>query len=165
MTDSQQVAAYKFEGEWKAWNTQSLSKKQCSKLITWACRLYDIPVPSLGVAKRGRTVLRAGWVTVYDPEDHSILLSPQHMNPAICLHETAHAIHSVIAGDEAHEAHGAEWLALYLYLLHRAGLAPRIALFASARAWNLKWKDLDKHNPVRIRKTYAALRRKEKLDT
>lgn len=162
ITDSQQIWVYYWEEMWKWWNVQRLSKKECAKLLKWACRLYNVPAPSL---KLHRPLPGKRWATAFDPSDYSITLSPQHMNEAVCLHEVAHAIHSLLTGDEAHEAHGPEWLALYIYLLDRLGLAPRIALFATAKVWRLKWKDLDKHNPLRIRKTYARLRRKEKLDT
>jgi hypothetical protein len=115
--------------------------------------------------KRGKLGLRQGWRTAYDPNDHSLTLSPQHQNQAIVLHEVAHLVHSVVAGDEDHEIHGPEWLALYMYLLARFGVAPRVALFASARVFGLRWKSLDKHNSVRIRHTYRAIRKREQIET
>jgi hypothetical protein len=85
------------------------------------------------------------------------------MNPAVVLHETAHAVHSVIAGNDAHEAHGPEWMAVYIGLLVRFGLAPKLALIATSKAHGLRTANIDKHNPLRIRRTYRALRAREAL--
>lgn len=165
LTDSQQKAVYSWEETWPLWNKQSLTRQACRRLIVQVCRLYDVPVPRTVFLRRGKLGLRQGWRTAYDPNDHSLTLAPQHQNTAIVLHEVAHLVHSVVAGDEDHEAHGPEWLALYLYLLARYGLAPRLALFASARAGHLRWKDLDSHNAHRIRRTYHRIRAREQIET
>jgi hypothetical protein len=165
LSDSQQKEVYLWEQEWPQWNKQSLSRQACRKLILQVCQLYAVPAPKMAFLKRGKLGLRQGWRTEYDPNVHAITLAPQHQNLAIVLHEVAHLVHSVIAGDEDHEIHGPEWLALYMYLLARYGAAPRAALFATAKAFDLRWKSLDKHNSVRIRRTYRAIRRREQIET
>lgn len=165
LSDSQQTEAYRWEGTWPQWNKQLLTRQACRKLIVQVCRLYEVEIPTMVFLRRGKLGLRQGWRTCFDPNEYSLTFAPQHQNTAIVLHEVAHLVHSVVTGDEAHEAHGAEWLALYLYLLCRYGIAPRVALFASARAFGLRWKDLDKHNSVRLRHTYRRIREREGIES
>lgn len=130
ISDSQQRQAYRWEGSWPLWNKKGLTQPKARGIIAWACRLYDIPIPIVRFQK---------WRTWYDPEDHSIVLSITNQNTAIALHEAAHAIHDYILGDY-HEAHGPEWLGIYLVLLDTAGVASRSALELSARKYGLEWR-------------------------
>lgn len=165
LTDSQQKPLYAWEGTWPDWNRQQLDREKTWKLVKQVCQLYRVPLPRLVVLRRGKKGLRQGWRTAYDPNDHSLTLAPQHQNRAVVLHETAHLVHSVILGDEDHEIHGPEFLAIYLYLLRRFGAAPALALYATAKAGGLSWKSPDKHNPLRIRRTYRRLRKRNELET
>jgi hypothetical protein len=153
--DRQQKRVYKWEGEWgRPWNRKTLTQDQCREVIAAACEWYSIPMPTLRFL-----VGRRGW-TFYDPNDHSINLRQRHMNVAVCLHETAHAIHSHVTGDEDHEIHGPEWLAIYLWLLRRAEVASETALTKSVEAYGLSYGDLDRHSPRRLRATYRTLFRR-----
>jgi hypothetical protein len=151
--DRQQKRVYAFESEWPTWNRKTLTQDECRKVIEAACALYRIPMPAIRflTGKLGHTY--------YDPNDHTINLRPRHMNAAVCLHETAHAVHSYICGDEVHEIHGPEWLAVYLWLLRKAEIASETALTASATAYGLTFKNLDEHSPRRLRRTYRSLSR------
>ena len=154
MRDRQQTRAYDWEGEWPTFTKKTLTQDECRTAIVTASGLYNIPVPVIRFlpGKRGHT-----W---YDPNDHTINLRPRHCNLGICLHETAHAIHSHVTGDEAHEIHGPEWLAIYINLLERFEIASLTALTASAEAHALVYADLAKHSPRRLRATYRGLWRK-----
>jgi hypothetical protein len=59
-------------------------------------------------------------------------------NVATALHEAAHHIAWAVHGERVQD-HGATFLGIYLDLLSRAGVAPRVALEASARAHGLRW--------------------------
>lgn len=151
MSDRQQKRVYNWEKLWPTWNRKTIGPDECRAIVEVACEWYSVPTPEVRFLKgrRGHT-----W---YDPNDHSINLRPRHMNVAVCLHETAHAIHSYVLGDEAHEIHGPEFVAIYINLLTRAEVAAELALTESARACGVAVADLGRHSPRRLRASYRRL--------
>lgn len=144
--DKQKGRLYAFEDYW-GWNCKAATQDECRTIITWACDSYDVPVPTIRFRK---------WRTWYDPDDHSIVLGNGNQNAAIALHEAAHAIHYWLVG-EAHEDHGPEWLAIYMWLLRSAKIAPEAPMKDTAAKFKLRWRELDRHSPRRVRATYASL--------
>lgn len=63
-------------------------------------------------------------------------------NAATALHEAAHLIAHDLYGDRGQD-HGPTFLGVYMWLLETAGVAPRIALHATARAHGLRWRKVD----------------------
>lgn len=59
-------------------------------------------------------------------------------NVATAMHEAAHHIAWHLHGERIQD-HGRTFLGIYLDLLVRAKVAPRVALEASARSYKLKW--------------------------
>lgn len=154
--DPQARRLYDWENQWGAkWTTKQLTQDECREAIAHASLMYDMPLPAIRFFKGAR------GSTYYDPNDHSINLRPRHMNLAICLHETAHAVHSHVCGDEGeHEIHGPEWFAIYLNLLSSFDVAPLGALVAFADASGLRYADPSRHTPRRLRATYRDLCRR-----
>lgn len=63
-------------------------------------------------------------------------------NVATALHEAAHLIVNDLFSGAAQD-HGPTFLGVYMWLLETAGVAPKIALHATARAHGLKWRKID----------------------
>ena len=74
--------------------------------------------------------------------------APGGRNVATALHEAAHHIAWYLHGDRIQD-HGRTFLGIYLDLLIRAKVAPRVALEASDRAHKLKWSYNDSHSLAR----------------
>jgi hypothetical protein len=151
MKDRQVARVYAWEHEWPTWNKPTITSQDCRKIVAYACKLYDVPVPKLKFPRGLR------GCSYYEPNEHYILLRKRHRNIAVCLHEASHAIHSFVCGDEKHEMHGPEWLSIYLWLLRHAEVASTTALLESASAYNVKFLDLETHGPKRLRRTYSPL--------
>lgn len=151
MKDRQQKRVYRWEGEWATFTKKTLSQDECRAAVEAACASYDVPTPAVKF-KRGKR-----GITYFDPEENVICFLPCHMNLGICLHEAAHAIHSYVTGDDAHEIHGPEWLAIYINLLRRFEVASLTALTASLTEHGAVYGDLDLHSPRRLRATYRDL--------
>lgn len=60
-------------------------------------------------------------------------------NAATALHEAAHQIAFALYGESIQD-HGPTWLGIYLDLLVRARVAPRVALEATLRSHGLTWR-------------------------
>ena len=71
-----------------------------------------------------------------------VSFSRRGKNVATALHEAAHIIVFDKFGDKPQD-HGPTFMGVYLWLLTTAGVAPRIALEATARANGLKWRKID----------------------
>lgn len=134
-TDPQQAALYRWESEWKAWNREELTLAECRACINWACDQFKVSPPRV----RTHPGKAYPW---FDTDLHAISFSKKGKNVATALHEAAHAIvfdqHGATVQD-----HGPTFLGVYLWLLETAGVAPRIALRATARAHGLRWRPID----------------------
>ena len=127
-----------------------MSEKAARETVQLASNKYRIPVPEILFAsknsRRGRQL-----PSQYDPTLHRITLRPRHLNGAIVLHETAHAITDWILGTGL-EPHGREWLGVYMVLLEDYQISPRVALHASADAAGLAYHPRALVGPATIRK-------------
>ena len=138
--DPHQDAVYRWEDEWPAWNRNHVSLRVCRKAIRAACKWYKVEPPT--VTQHDGRGLAFSW-----PKQHRISMQGgEHAriggkNIATALHEAAHHIAYAIYGERLQD-HGRTWLGIYLNLLERAGIAPRVALEASARAHGLKWRKI-----------------------
>lgn len=160
MADSQQNAVYAWERRFRAWNLATDSQARIRRLIRWAERLYR--VPPMEIQFRTANKSRGRWLPSTYYAHRVVAFRPNHVNPSIALHETAHAItHHLFGWDPpGMEAHGPQWLGIYMCLLERAKVAPRSALEASAREHGLKWVGPGWVGPTKIRRRYrGAIRR------
>jgi hypothetical protein len=131
-SDPQQDAVYRWEGSWKAWNRAELTLAACRSAINWACDQYGVEPPRVW-SHPGK---RYPWC---DVEKRVVSFSLKGKNVATALHEAAHLIVSDVFGDRVQD-HGPTFLGVYMWLLETAGVAPRIALHATARSHKLKWR-------------------------
>lgn len=138
--DPQQQRAYNWEGGWADWNSHTLSLTRLREYVHWACALYGLKPPAVKAHKGNAYSWSQGNVVSFQYSQ---------MNRAIALHETSHYICDQVFGLEI-EGHSPEWLAVYLWLLIEAGVAPRVALCASAKAKGLRWVPLWQVSPKRL---------------
>lgn len=160
MADSQQTAVYAWERRFRSWVTPTSSHTQVRRIIRHAEWLYRIPPVRIHFKASNKS--RGKSMPSQYHALRAITLRPQHVNPAIALHETAHAItHHLFGWDPPDmEVHGPQWLGIYMVLLDKFGVAPRSALEASAREHGLKWVGPGWVGPRKIRRRYrGAIRR------
>ena len=148
--DSQCKALYKWEGEFPCFDNKMLTLKQCRSAVAWACKLYRVPIPPVSI----HPLKKGSSFSCDDP--YMLCLNKRHMNVGICLHESAHAIHTYLMG-HAHETHGPQFLAIYMNLLLKAGGISKRALISSLKSLDLEWRPLSLLSPHRIRKTYRRV--------
>jgi hypothetical protein len=137
--DQQADKVYKWESEWSNWNHKAYDDlKAPRRWMRWAAK-------QAGVAYRKMRPTHRQF-SFYRPHDDTIFLTKQHWNAATVLHEMAHAIITDRYGERRTrltkrfvQAHGPEWLGVYMTLLARAGIAPMVALRASADAAKLSY--------------------------
>ncbi len=157
--DVQQYRAYNWEAGFTRYMPNKLSTKALKAIVAKACRLYRIPPPTLQVVTKNK---RDGkkLTSFYDPNDHHIVLRPRHTDLNTALHETAHAITDYVLGPWATAAHGKEWMGVFMTLLARFRVAPRVALEAHARKRGLKFVNAKSSAPRAFRIAHAAKARK-----
>lgn len=137
-TDPQCQSLYQWEDDWLLWNRNTHSLPVLRKIIRVVCKLYKVTAPAVSGHKNKQ-------YSYYLPGRHSISLQggKKHRyggrNPATALHEAAHHIAGQLHGKTIQD-HGPTFLRIYLDLLERARVAPRIALEATARSHSLKWR-------------------------
>lgn len=134
MKDSQRDAVYAWETEWADWNRGTLSLTKCRAYVAVACQLFGLDLPTV---RQHRT--KASSYSCTTETAAVISFNLQHKNPAIALHEVAHYIHSKTTRGHTAQDHGPTWLGIYLTLLIVAQVAPKAALFATARKHKLRW--------------------------
>lgn len=157
MKDRQQNLAYKWEEQFLHWPGSYLTPKGATEIAKAIARLYSIPLPELAfVTKDNRN--GKSLPSSYFPDEHKIVFRPRHMSALIVLHEMAHAVTDYILGPEL-EAHGPQWLGVYMFLMDRFHIAPTIALTASAKAVGLKFESKGITGPRSIRKKHKRLAR------
>ena len=157
MADPQKDLVYAWETTFRQFNEHNVPRRTLRRLIRKAERRYRVPPVKIKFTNRVRRAKRyAKIASAYDPESHTIELGYKDHNYAIALHEAAHAITDYVLGLDL-EAHGPQWLGVYLWLLEWTGIAPRAALYASAEAARLQWAPAGKVSPGAIRKSYRAM--------
>lgn len=162
--DTQKHRVYAWETAFRSFNENNAPRRRLRRLIRAAERRYRIPPSRISFANRVRRAKKyAKIASEYDPEVHSIRLGWNDQNYAIALHETAHAIVDSLLGYDF-EPHGPQWLGVYLELLEWAKVAPREALYASARAYGLDWVPAGRIGPRAIRRAYRGVIAKKALD-
>jgi len=135
--DPHKQAVYDWEDSWPGWNKNLITFKACKVLIDIACDDYKVARPfvtqhphrafSWSLPQVDRISIQGG--------EHR---GPGGRNVSTVMHEAAHHIGWHLHGSRIQD-HGATFLGIYLDLLERAKVAPRIALEATARACSLKW--------------------------
>jgi hypothetical protein len=132
MKDPQKKKVYAWEDSWWGWDRSTISFQESQRIIQRACRLYRVRAPKI-VEHLGRNS------SEYDPNTDTISMrSEWELNPAISLHEAAHAIIWKLYGDSVQD-HGSEFMGIYLWLLEKFKIASRSALIASTWAYKLQW--------------------------
>lgn len=126
---------YAWENEWVFWNLELLSRAGCRRIISQACRKYKVKPP---IVKFHPNKCGFSW---FMPKINTISMQRGGKNHATCLHEAAHAIAWHYYGQRI-EDHGPTFLGIYMWLLEDWKVAPRSALFASARKHGLRWREL-----------------------
>ena len=134
---------YEWEDSWPGWGRNHISLKACKQLVYQACDTYGVDHPD--VTQHPERSYSWSRPTT----DDMSIQGGEHRkeggrNVATALHEAAHHIAWNLHGDRIQD-HGRTFLGIYLDLLIRAKMAPRVALEASARSFKLKWKYHDRH--------------------
>lgn len=145
--DPQKKRVYSWEGAWADWNSHTISITVARKYIRWACHLYGVPYPSVKQHHTQEYSYSQGYTD--GPAGTLISIAHGQCNRAIALHEAAHYISDWIFGSSV-PPHSPQWLAIYLWLLVEARIAPRIALLASAKAKKIRWVPLWQVSPKRL---------------
>lgn len=155
--DPQKAAVYAWEEGWYDWNISSLTLREIRRYVQRACRLYSVPTMKV----RGH---KGGMWTTYDPDAESVTFHPHQRNLAVTLHECAHHILFQVCRQEADEDsdgnfedHGSEFLGVYLFLLNEFGVAPLVALTASAKDAGLRFTPVRGSAPQALRKRVARV--------
>ncbi len=130
--DPQKEAVYAWETTWRPWNRWALTLPECRWVIEMACDKYGIAAPRV----TRHFTKEYPWC---DVKKRVISMSRGGMNIPTCMHEAAHQIVWDYFGEAAQD-HGRTFLGVFLWLLEWGAVAPRIALYASARAHKLKWR-------------------------
>ena len=138
--DPHKESVYRWEASWgHSWNNNHITLRSCRMLVALACDTYKVPRPKIkrhlaakgfswSAPRRGEISFQAGEHRGYGG-----------MNVPTTMHEAAHHIVWHLHGERVQD-HGRTFLGIFLDLLTRAKVAPRIALEATARAAGLKWK-------------------------
>jgi hypothetical protein len=138
--DPQKKRVYAWEGEWADWNSHTISVTKVRKYVRWACDLYGLPYPSVKMHRTQEYSYSWGY---------KMSFAEGQCNRAIALHEAAHYISDWIF-DENMAPHSPQWMAIYLWLLIKARIAPKVALFASATSKGIEWIPLWQVSPKRL---------------
>lgn len=150
MVDPQQELVYEWESDFRDFNRRTLTLDECRKFVHTACARYGAPPPKVRAHRKGGiTFYQADKVprkakdilAVHQVVKGSAVVSfrADGRNPAVALHEAAHAILNYWLPLGGVEDHGKEFLGVYFWLLLRAEIMPAPALEASARAAGLSW--------------------------
>lgn len=135
-SDPQCQALYEWEDQWGEWNRNLISLRKCRLLIRQACEHYGVKAPTVVTHDKGLSwsIPHLARISILGGEHRR----PGHLNVPVALHEAAHHIAWIKYGNKIQD-HGPTFLGLYLDLLDRARVAPRLALEATARSFKLKW--------------------------
>lgn len=147
--DSQQELVYEWEADFKDFNRPTLSLAECGKYVRTACARYEVPPPKIRAHRKGgltfyqadKVPKKADVAAAFRVVKGSATISfhADGRNPAVALHEAAHAILNYWLPLGGVEDHGREFCGVYFWLLLRAEIMPEAALEASAKAAGIKW--------------------------
>lgn len=138
--DPQRAAIYAWEDTWPAWYLNTHTLTELRYIVRHACKLYRTAPPS--VIQHNRRSM--SWCDVEDGRISFQAVGPSGRggkNVPVALHEVAHLVVFRRFGLRPQD-HGPTFLGVYLWLLAKARIAPRVALEASARACGLKWREV-----------------------
>lgn len=136
--DPSRKKVYRWEDDWPGWNKNTLSLRSCRAVIVSACHAYDVAPPAVRQHGDGLS-----WS---EPEDENVISFQSKSrrpgnggkNLPVALHEAAHHIVFHLHGKRVQD-HGPTFMRVYLDLLTRFRVAPRLALEVTARKWGLRW--------------------------
>lgn len=153
--DPQQKAVYQWEGDWQEWNRSTASLCELREAVKWACRRYGVKViPALKQHAGGAY----SWTRERDGCRPEISMQAREQkNMAVVLHEVAHYICDEIFREKVQD-HGPEFLGIFLGLLADRGVAPEVALHATASSHGLKWLSYAEIGPAAIKALAKAQR-------
>ncbi len=136
--DPHRNAVYQWEASWPEWNRNLIGLPACRKLVWAVCDHHKVPRPTV--------VEHSGGSYAWSMPAHNriSIQGGEHLqrgsrNVPTALHEAAHHIAWHKYGEKIQD-HGPTFLGLYMDLLERAQVAPRVALEATARSHQLKWR-------------------------
>ena len=136
--DPQREALYRWEDTWPAWGNNDLTLQACRDVVRWACERYDVVPPKI---RQHRTEAMSECdvsLGVISFQAKARRDGRGGKNAAVALHEATHWILWSTMGDKPQD-HGPLFLRTYMQLLAYYGVAPMIALHASARKAGLRW--------------------------
>lgn len=159
--DTQRARLYAMEGKFADWNRKTDSLADCRRMVETACAYYNVTPPRV-TSHPGRAY---SWSQTELPEatTHSVRSKGRcktvisfnrvrGLNRATALHEAAHTIAANLLPWEMAD-HDPRFCGLYLWLLCKAKVAPRIALEAAFRAAGVKWRRMP---PRTVKARYKA---------
>lgn len=132
--DPQRKAVYKWQWQWTDWNRRTLSWRKTRRLILAACKVFDVPPPSIFKVKGTYSYAKGGRIG----------LIKDHWNVGVALHEAAHHIVQVIRGRQPDGAHGRLFAGVWITLLVHFNAAPRRAIESSLRSHGVRWTKIKK---------------------
>jgi hypothetical protein len=136
--DPQKAALYAWEDSWPAWGNNDLTLQGCRDAVLWACRRYDVPAPRVKQHHSEAMSECDVVLGVIDFQAKARRAGRGGKNAAVALHEAAHWI-VFQRHDMRPQDHGPTFLGVYLQLLAGYGVAPMVALHATARKFKLRW--------------------------
>lgn len=127
---------YAFEDSWPGWESNTAGLGECRRLIRAACDHFAVEAPVVVKHDKGFSwsIPKLSRISMLGGER----LGPGHLNAAVALHEAAHHIVYKLHGNRPQD-HGPIFCGVYLDLLVRGKIAPRVALEASMRSFGIKW--------------------------
>ena len=140
--DPHRDAVYRWEDSWADWNRNTGTAKACRTLIRKACEHYRVPAPTVVVHPQRTfswSIPRLSRISIQGGRHRE----RGGRNAATALHEAAHHIAYHLHGERIQD-HGPTFLGIYLDLLARTKVAPRIALETTARKHGLRWRRSEK---------------------
>lgn len=141
--DRQKDRLYAWEDSWRAWGRNTHTLAQLRTAIREACAHFGVEAPA--VVQHNKRSLSWSTTLTGDLTGKDVIslqavgpLDRGGKNMAVAMHEASHHIVVKLHGLRPAD-HGPIFLGVYLSLLEAAGLAPRSALYASAREHGLRW--------------------------
>ena len=129
--DPQAEKLYKWEKAWRGWNHSSLTTVECREIARRACIYLKIQPVTLSFHRTPK------YSYCHHEHGDIHINSTRHKNVVSVLHEVAHRATWLKYGDKV-EWHGKEYVRIYLRLLLRARIAPRVALTASLAEYGVQ---------------------------
>lgn len=159
--DIQKPALYKLESTFRDWNRKTSTLAECRQYVRTACAHYGLAPPS--VRSHGGRAYSWYQAELPDAVTHTVAAAgklkstisfnrTRGLNIATALHEAAHAIAAALLPWEMAD-HDPRFVGIYLWLLVKAKIAPRVALEAALTDAGIKWST--KTTPRHLKKKPA----------